>query len=165
MIAQSFINELKNESIATRKMLELIPLEKSDWKPHEKSMTLGRLSSHVAELPTWISYSADQDELDFKKIDYKPFVPESNSDLLSFFDKNVENAVKSLENCSDDNMKKNWILRSGEQIYFTLPRVAVIRSMNMNHMIHHRGQLSVFLRLLNIPVPGVYGPTADNPMG
>lgn len=165
MISESLIAELKQEAIATRKMLELVPLEKSDWKPHEKSMSLGRLTSHVAELPTWISYTADQDELDFKKIDYKPFVPESNSDLLSFFDKNVENAVKSLENCSDEDMKKNWTLRSGEQIFFTLPKVGVMRSMNMNHMIHHRGQLSVYLRLLNIALPGVYGPTADNPMG
>jgi uncharacterized damage-inducible protein DinB len=165
MISESLIAELKQEAIATRKMLELVPLEKSDWKPHEKSMSIGRLTSHVAELPTWISYTADQDELDFKKIDYKPFVPESNSDLLSFFDKNVKNAVKSLENCSDEDMKKNWTLRAGEQIFFTLPKVGVIRSMNMNHMIHHRGQLSVFLRLLNIPLPGVYGPTADNPMG
>jgi uncharacterized damage-inducible protein DinB len=165
MISESLIAELKQEAIATRKMLELVPLEKSDWKPHEKSMSIGRLTSHVAELPTWISYTADQDELDFKKIDYKPFVPESNSDLLSFFDKNVKNAVKSLENCSDEDMRKNWTLRSGEQIYFTMPRVSVMRSMNMNHLVHHRGQLSVYLRLLNIALPGVYGPTADNPMG
>jgi uncharacterized damage-inducible protein DinB len=165
MISESLIAELKQEAISTRKMLELVPLEKSDWKPHEKSMSIGRLTSHVAELPTWISYTADQDELDFKKIDYKPFVPESNSDLLSFFDKNVKNAVKSLENCSNEDMRKNWTLRSGEQIYFTMPRVSVMRSMNMNHLVHHRGQLSVYLRLLNIALPGVYGPTADNPMG
>jgi uncharacterized damage-inducible protein DinB len=163
-IARNLLAELKQEAIATRKMLELVPFDKSDWKPHSKSMTLGRLASHVAELPFWIELTIKKDELDFKKFDYKPFVPESNADLLAFFDKNLILASDALEKCSDEDMMKDWSLRSGDEIYFTLPKAAVMRSMNMNHMIHHRGQLSVFMRLLDIPLPGVYGPTADNPM-
>jgi len=83
---------------------------------------------------------------------------------LAYFDKNIILASEALENCSDEDMMKDWSLRSGDEIFFTLPKAAVMRSMNMNHMIHHRGQLSVFMRLLEIPLPGVYGPTADNPM-
>jgi uncharacterized damage-inducible protein DinB len=101
------------------------------------------------------------DELDFSKWDYKPYQPKDNADLLKYFDENVEKAVETLKAASTEDMMKPWSMRNGEHIFFTMPKAAVIRIFAINHMIHHRGQLSVYLRLNDVPVPGVYGPTAD----
>jgi uncharacterized damage-inducible protein DinB len=161
MISQSFLPELQHEAASCRKMLERVPLEKYSWKPHDKSMTLGRLATHVAELPSWITMTINTDELDFSKFDYKPFEAKSTEELLRHFDENVERAAAALKDVDDATMMKNWTLRNGDHIIFTMPKVATIRSMAMNHMIHHRGQLSVYLRLAGVPVPGMYGPSAD----
>jgi uncharacterized damage-inducible protein DinB len=115
----------------------------------------------VAELPKWITMCINTDELDFSKRGYKANVFESRVQLLQQLDENVQEALSTLEKTSDAQLQENWTLRNGEHVIFTLPKKVVIRSMAMNHMIHHRGQLSVFLRLLDIPVPGMYGPSAD----
>jgi uncharacterized damage-inducible protein DinB len=158
---QPFISELEQEAITTRKMLERVPEDKLSWKPHEKSMTLGRLAVHVAELPNWATAIIDADELDFAKMDYKPRTAKSSSELLQILEENLSKAITSLKNASDEHLLAKWRLRNGEQIFFELPRVVVLRSTAFNHLYHHRGQLSVFLRLLDVPLPGVYGPTAD----
>ncbi len=163
-VNQSFIAELEEEAKSTRKVLERVPVEKSDWKPHEKSMPLGRLATHVAELPGWITSVLSTDEMDFAKIEYKPKIAKTTAELLEIFEDNYSKGLKSLKDAKDEDFFKNWTLRNGEQIYFTLPKIAVIRSVGYNHLYHHRGQLTVFLRLNDVPLPGIYGPTADEPM-
>lgn len=161
MLGQSLIPELQHEAAQTKKMLEKVSYDQWQWKPHEKSMALGRLATHVAELPGWITMIANTDELDFSTMDYKPTELKSTEELTAFLDKNAQEAVAVLQSVSDERLMGDWTLRDGEQVFFTMPRIAVIRSMAMNHMIHHRAQVSVFLRLLNVPVPGMYGPSAD----
>ncbi|MBX3289366.1 MAG: DinB family protein [Acidobacteria bacterium] len=160
-IASAFIAEMQQEAAVARKCLERIPAEKFDWKPHEKSMAFGSLASHVAEMFGWTGATLQHPELDFAKMDYKPLDPASNEDLVEFFDKTVAEAIDVLRNTPDEVFMEPWTLRNGETVYFTLPKVAVMRSMVMNHIIHHRGQLSVYLRLNDIPVPSIYGPSAD----
>jgi uncharacterized damage-inducible protein DinB len=145
-------------------MLERVPEDKFGWKPHEKSMPLGRLAGHVAELPTLIAPALTQDELDFAVGSFQPFSPTSVAELLERFDGNVAAAAGLLKNQTDERMHETWRLRSREQVFFESPRTVVIRSMVLNHIVHHRGQLSVYLRLLGVPLPSVYGPTADEAM-
>jgi len=164
-IAEKFLSELKQEAVTTRKVLEVVPLEKGDWKPHVKNFSLLQLAAHVAELPNYLYMTISRDELDFAKTDYKPSVPASTKELLSIFEKNLKNAEEALQNCSDDEMKKNWTMRSGDTIFFSSPKVSVIRGLCLNHLIHHRAQLGMYLRLLDVPVPGSYGPTADDKLG
>lgn len=159
---ESLIAELKQEAANTRKMLERATEKSFAWKPHEKSMTLGGLAQHLAEIPMWVGVSVDQDELDFAKSDYKPKTATTTEELLKTFDENLENAVKSLKNASDEKLMGTWTMRNGEKIYFTMPKTAVVRYFVLNHSIHHRGQLSVYLRLLDVPLPQIYGPTADD---
>jgi uncharacterized damage-inducible protein DinB len=163
-INESLKMEIREESKATRKILERVPDISLTWKPHEKSMPLSRLASHVAELPGWVAATLDYDEMDFAKFEYKPPVINSNSDLIKILDESLDKAFNSLEEAQDEDFMKTWSMRKGETIYFTLPKIFVIRSFAMNHMYHHRGQLTVFLRLLNVPLPNTYGPSADEPM-
>jgi uncharacterized damage-inducible protein DinB len=160
-IKEPLIAELQQEAKTTRKILERVPMDNPDWKPHEKSMALGRLAVHVAELPNWVNMTLDTDELDFAKSAYNPPNAKSGKELASLLDKNVTEAVEALNKYDDAHYMTNWTLRNGEQIYFTLPKIAVLRSMVYNHIIHHRAQLGVYLRLLNVPLPGSYGPSAD----
>ena len=160
-LGQILMAELKHEAISTRKMLERIPADKLAWKPHEKSMSLEQLAGHIVNMFSWTNVTLKQDELDFAKSDYKPKSYREASELVADFDKNIEDAVETLSNISNDEMAQTWTMRNGEQIYFTMPRAAVMRTFVMNHIIHHRGQLSVYLRLLDVPLPSVYGPTAD----
>ena len=153
--------ELRHEAATTRRMLERVPEDRFGWKPHGKSMGLGRLAGHIAELPTLVAPALKQDELDFAAGSFQPFSPTSVAELLEKFDRNVDAAVNLLKDQTDERMQEKWRLRSGEQVFFELPRVAVVRSMVLNHVVHHRGQLSVYLRLLDVPLPSVYGPTAD----
>lgn len=157
----SLIAELQREAAQTRKILERVPVEKNDWKPHAKSMPLGRLASHVAELPGWVTMVMATDELDWAKFDYKPYVAESAQELVEKLDENVTQAIAILETCKDEDFEKMWTMRHGENIYFTMPKHVVLRSFALSHQYHHRGQLGVYLRLLDIPLPGIYGPTAD----
>ena len=160
-LGQILMAELKHEAVSTRKMLERIPAGKLAWKPHEKSMSLEQLAGHIVNMFSWTNVTLKQDELDFAKSDYKPKAYREASELVADFDKNIEDAVETLSNISNEEMAQTWTMRNGEQIYFTMPRTAVMRTFVMNHIIHHRGQLSVYLRLLDVPLPSVYGPTAD----
>lgn len=160
-IGESFLMELEQEAKATRAMLERVPADKFTWKPHEKSMTLSNLSAHVAEVPDWISFTLDFNEIDFAKFDYKLYEPKDTADLLRYFDENIAKAVETLKKTPDEVFMQEWTMRNGETVYFTLPKIVVLRSYCFNHLYHHRGQLSVYLRLLNVSLPQVYGPTAD----
>ncbi len=157
-IAQKYLEELERESAATRSILQAVPLDKSDWKPHPKSMSLGRLATHVAEIPSWFKNTLEDDELDFQKSDYKPYVARDTADLLGILEKNLAAAKGILEKFPDERMTDNWTMRNGDTIYFILPKEQVARTWCLNHWYHHRAQLGVFLRLLDIPLPGTYGP-------
>lgn len=159
--AQAFLQELNQEAVATRKMLQAVPFDKADWKPHDKSMTLGRLATHVAEIPSWFGITLLQDVLDFAAGDYKPFVAKDTADLIALLDKNLKNAEEVLNTFPDDKMSDNWTMRAGETVFFSLPKQQVVRTWCLNHWYHHRAQLGVYLRLLNVPLPGTYGPSAD----
>lgn len=160
-LASAFLAELDNEAKVTRAVLERVPADKFDWKPHEKSMTFGRLAVHVAEMFGWTKDTLTSDVLDFAGETWTPYEPSSTADLLEFFDKQIAAAKEVLANTSDETFMTDWTMRNGEQVYFTMPKVAVMRTFVMNHIIHHRGQLSVYLRLNDIPVPSIYGPSAD----
>ena len=164
-IKDAFIGELKYESSLTKKMLERVPLDKKEWKPHEKSMTLGRLATHVAEISHWVSDIIHIDDFDFlKNFNFKPVTADSTEELLKIFQTNLDKAMADLSTRNDDDFSKNWTVRRGEQVMFSTPKKIAVRSWAINHMIHHRGQLSVYLRLLDVPVPGMYGPSADEKM-
>jgi len=157
----ALLAELKHEAATTRKVLERIPESTWEWKPHEKSMGMLRLATHVAEMFSWIRTTVETPELDFAVGDYKPFVPSSSQDLIDYFDKNISEAAQALESVSDEALMENWTMKNGEQTYFTMPKAVVLRSFCFNHIFHHRGQLTVYLRLNEIPVPEIYGPSAD----
>ena len=160
-IASALIAEMEHEAKVTRTCLERVPAEKFDWKPHEKSMPFGKLAVHIAEMFSWTPATLQHAELDFATMDYKPLEPATTAELVEYLDKTVAEAIDVLRNTSDEQFLETWTLRNGEAVYFTLPKVAVMRSFVMNHIIHHRGQLSVYLRLNDIPVPSIYGPSAD----
>jgi len=158
-INEGFVKEVEQESVATRKMLERVPAELFDWKPHEKSMTMKRLAGLVADMFGWLAFMIDADELDFAK-GYDQPDPKTTRDLVAFFDKRYAEGMNSLKNADDSVFSQNWTLRNGEDIYVVNSKLDVVRQ-NINHMIHHRGQLSVYLRLNDIAVPPIYGPSAD----
>ncbi len=160
-LGQAIAAELRHEAISTRKMLERFPEDKADWSPHEKSMKLAQLASHIADVPNWIRPTVTQEELDFSKDEYKTTEFTTAEELVGHFDKSLKDALEVLQTASDEDLMITWRLRSGEEIFFEMPRIQVLRSMVMNHLIHHRGQYSVYLRLNDVPLPGVYGPTAD----
>jgi uncharacterized damage-inducible protein DinB len=157
---QIFLKELDAESVTTRKMLERVPTDKFSWKPHEKSMTLIQLATHVAELPSWISMTLTTDELDFAANPYTPEVVNNTEELLAYFERSLADGRAHLLSAREEQLEEPWTLRNGEQIYSTTSKAEVIR-MSLNQIIHHRAQLGVYLRLLNIPIPGSYGPSAD----
>jgi uncharacterized damage-inducible protein DinB len=160
-LCNSLAAELRQEAKTTRRLLERVPEESFGWKPHEKSMTLGRLAAHVAELPELIIPALTKDELDFASGEFKPFEPQSTAGLLEKFDRNINDAAELLEKQPDERMGENWRLRSGDHVLFEMPRAMVVRFVGLNHVVHHRGQLSVYLRLLDVPLPSIYGPSAD----
>jgi uncharacterized damage-inducible protein DinB len=162
-LKDAFIAELKHESSMTKKMLERVPMDNKEWKPHEKSMTLGRLAAHVADISHWISDIIHIDEFDFQQ-HYKPQHASTKEELMEIYQRNLDKAIADLEKMSDEEFKKIWTVKSGDQVYFKLPKAVAIRGWGYSHLFHHRGQLSVYLRLLNVPVPGMYGPSADEPM-
>lgn len=161
-IIKSLTNEFTHECANTRKVLERIPLNKGTWKPHEKSMDLYNLAVHVADMPNWVALTIEQNELDFAKTPYKAKKADDTAALLKIHDDAVASALKSIANTNADVLKnEQWTMRHGDTIYFTMPKIAVLRSFSFNHLYHHRGQLTVYLRLLDIPVPALYGPSAD----
>ena len=163
-IAQSMLGEFDNEMANTRKTLERVPADKLAWKPDPKSMALGRLAGHVAEMVGWGADVLTKEEFDVDPDgtgSFKGFVATSKEQLLAEFDKNVKAARAALEKTTDDHMMKEWKLKAHGNTLMAMPRIAVIRSMVMNHIIHHRAQLTVYYRLNGVPVPALYGPSAD----
>src|SRR3954468_16827229 len=152
--------ELDTEAAVTRKMLSRIPDDKYDWKPHEKSMSIRQLAAHIAEIPGWIPLGLNTSELDFAKGDYKPTIVNNTQEVLGIFEQSVASAKSSLENAKEEDLLPTWTMRSGDQVHAVLTKYEVIRHA-FAQIIHHRAQLGVFLRLLNVPIPGTYGPSAD----
>lgn len=156
-----FKKELDRESAITRKMLERIPDDKYDWKPHPKSMNIRQLSSHIAELPTWITMALTTDGLDFATMPYEPKEINDTKSLMGLFEESLQNGYTELKEENTGKLEEPWTLRNGEEIYDVSPKAEVIR-MSLNQVTHHRAQLGVYLRLLDIPIPGSYGPSADD---
>ena len=159
-IIPMLLKEMEQEAQTTRKMLERIPEDKYDWQPHEKSMTVRRLATHIAELPGWVKMALTTDELDFAKGEYKPVVINNNAELLAYFEKSYADGREHLAGTNENELLLNWTLRSGDQVYNVYTKAEVIRTA-FCQTVHHRAQLGVFLRLLNVPIPGSYGPSAD----
>ena len=157
---QALLPEFDHEMANTRKSLERVPDNKLGWKPHQKSMTMGGLATHLATLNHWADAILGQDSFDVKTA---PPTAElkSKAELLGTFDKNTASARKAIAAASDEQLMKPWSLKAGDHAMFTLPRIAVLRSFIMSHGIHHRAQLGVYLRMNDVPVPSIYGPSAD----
>ena len=151
---------MDREAKTTRKMLERVPNDKYDWKPHEKSMTVRSLATHIAELPTWVKMVLTTPELDFAKEPYQPVPINNTEELVTYFDKALVEGKEQLSKAKEEDLLPVWTLRSGEEIYSVEPKADVIR-MSYCQIVHHRAQLGVYLRLLNVPIPGSYGPSAD----
>jgi len=160
-ISQALLPEFDQEVANTRKTLERIPEDKLGFKPHEKSMSLDRLAGHLADLAGFGTTAIQTDSLDLSAREYKPTVATSQRQVLEVFDAKVKEARAAIEGASDEHLMKPWALVYKGQTIFNMPRAAVVRVMMMNHMIHHRAQLGVYLRLNNVPVPSIYGPSAD----
>ncbi|MDY7094886.1 MAG: DinB family protein [Acidobacteriota bacterium] len=160
--SEALIADLEREIPLTRKVLEAVPEEHFAWKPHEKSMSLAQLAGHLAETPKWIE-SMLEAEMDFAEADkeYKPFVPTTRAELVEAFESYAQGCIEALRGRDDAFMEAIWVMRSGDQVIMETPRKVVIRDIVVHHSIHHRGQLTVYLRLLDVPVPGTYGPSAD----
>jgi len=158
---QMFLKELDMEAKTTRKMLSRIPDDKYDWQPHPKSMTIRRLATHVAELPSWITMTLTTNELDFAGNPYKPEVINNTAELMNYFEKNLADGRAHLEGATEEQLSDSWTLRNGTEVYSTSLKSEVLR-MAYSQIIHHRAQLGVYLRLLDVPIPGSYGPSADD---
>jgi uncharacterized damage-inducible protein DinB len=163
-LGQMMLGEFDNEMLNTRKVLERVPDEKWNWKPHDKSGTVGWLASHVGNLPGWATMTLQTEELDYAPVNGPSYTPPkitNRKELLAEFDKNVAEAREAISKATDQDMMKGWKLLAGGKEIFTMPRVACLRGMVFNHLIHHRAQLTVYYRLLDVAVPGLYGPSAD----
>ncbi len=163
-INQGLLGEFDQEMANTRKTLERVPEDKFGWKPHPKSGTMIWLAGHVAQIPGWAKETMERDSLDIAppgQPPAQPEIPRSRKDLLERFDRGVAAGRAALSSASDDHLMKPWSLLSGGKTIFTMPRIVVFRGFVMNHLIHHRAQLGVYLRLNDIPVPAIYGPSAD----
>jgi len=157
-ISATFLPEFDEEMKITRRLLERVPGEKGAWKPHEKSFSLGHLSQLVSWMPGWITQCMTNTSLDLSA--GPKYSLETTASLLAAFDANVASARAALAAANDDAFQVNWSLTAGGKTFMTLPRVAVVRQ-TINHLIHHRGQLTVYLRMVDVPLPSIYGPTAD----
>ena len=158
--SQALLPEFDEEMKNTRRLLECIPDGKLDYQPHPKSMSLARLASHVAQVPSWTKFTLDQEVLDMEP-GSKPVILRSQAELLQAFDEGVAEARQRISVASDDDWQKMWTFKVGGTTVISMPRSAVMRSVIMNHLIHHRAQLGVFLRLNDVKIPGMYGPSAD----
>ena len=161
---KSILPEFDNEMANTRKTLDRVPEDKFTWKPHDKSWTMKEIATHLANLPNWSVLALKGDSFDMAPKDGAPAkTPEATSknEILEIFDKNVSDARAAIESTDDEEFMKPWALLSGGETIFSMPKIAVLRSFVMNHIIHHRAQLGVYLRLNDVAVPAIYGPTAD----
>lgn len=160
-LLEPVIAEFREEVAITRRILERVPVDKLTWKPHPKSMTLGQLAGHIAAIPDRASGLAMGEGFDVQNANFLPPQPKDKEEILAAFEANVREGEARLEALTDDGALKSWTLRFGERDVFTIPRIGVVRSIMLNHWYHHRGQLSVYLRLLEVPVPIIYGQSAD----
>lgn len=161
-ISEILLPEIKQEAESTKKVLQAIPTDKFDYTPHEKSMKLKDLALHIADLSGWISTIISTDYLDFAEGGVTRPEIKTTDDIVKYFEENTQKSLESLKTASDQDLAKNWVLRNGDYVILDLPKSAVIRSMAMNHVYHHRAQIGMYLRLLNVPIPGMYGPSADD---
>ena len=159
-IIEVLLSEMEQEAQTTRKMLSRVPVDKGDWKPHEKSMPLKKLAVHVAELSAWVAMALTTDGLDFAANPYEQEKVSSTSELLAHFERSFDSGKKELQKTNEDVLKQTWVLRNGDVILNSSSKLEVVR-MSFSQIVHHRAQLGVYLRLLDIPIPGSYGPSAD----
>jgi len=160
-LKDGILPEFDHEMGTTRRLLERLPEPDLAWKPHDKSFTLGQLAGHIANLPNWTLTTFDGDAFDLADMGPRAVPPASVAEVLQTFDANVKTARAKIDEQIDPAFFAKWTLKNHGEEVFTMPKVAVLRSFVMNHLIHHRGQLSVYLRLRNVPLPSIYGPTAD----
>ncbi|MGC2422029.1 MAG: DinB family protein [Candidatus Acidiferrales bacterium] len=163
-IRDAFLPEFDHEMALTRKTLERVPEGKPDWKPHQKSMTISRLAGHLADIPGYAVMVMEKDSFDVaapRDGSHQPTEMTSRAQLLDAFDKKVAAGRAAIARASDEHLGKTWTLRAGEKTIFCMPRAGVLRAMILSHTIHHRAQLGVYLRLNDVPVPSIYGPSAD----
>ena len=161
-IKAHFLAELKREAGSTRRMLERVPIDKLAWRPHEKSNSLEQLAKHIANLPTSLYSVMATEGRDVMNSGVPPLPPiTSKEQLMELFETTLAKATTALENVSDEALGENWVLRAGDRVLISATKENAARTAYFNHLVHHRGQLSVYLRLLDVPVPGMYGPTAD----
>jgi len=162
MIKHLIIGDAKQELAATRRILERLPEEHMNWKPHMKSMTLGGLSTHLVNLVNWQIAIFLSAELDLSTLPDRREALENREDVLKEFDENLVKLEELLEECDEKTLGEEWTLRHGDHVILRQPRAIALRTFGLSHMVHHRAQLGVYLRLLDIPVPGLYGPSADD---
>jgi uncharacterized damage-inducible protein DinB len=160
-IADMILPEFDQEMATTRRVIERVPTEKGTWKPHPKSFSLGHLTQLVASMPGWLTNAVSETYLDLAG--YPGYSYEKTEDLLKTFDKHVREARKAIASAKDPDFQVEWSLKRGQQVFFSAPRAVIVRQ-TINHLVHHRGQLTVYLRLIDVPVPSIYGPTADEQM-
>jgi uncharacterized damage-inducible protein DinB len=160
-MTDALLPEFDHEMAVTRRVLERVPASDNDWKPHARSFGLGALAAHLANIPTWMGFTLTTDDLDLAGSPPPREVHATTEALLAQFDQNVAEARRHLAAVSDAELMRPWTLRVGDHVLFTQPKAAVLRSFIFSHMIHHRGQMTVYLRLRDVPVPSVYGPSAD----
>lgn len=161
-LTEFLISEIEHETVSTQKMLERVPADQFDWTPHPKSMNLKALATHTAQLAGWAGLIATTSELNFAYGTLKTPEISTASDLVNELTKGTQASIEALKTVKDEDLNALWTLKMGEQILMQLPKKDFIRYMALNHLIHHRAQLSVYLRLLNVPIPGMYGPSADD---
>ncbi|MNO23052.1 DinB family protein [compost metagenome] len=161
MVKQLIVGDAAHELAATRRVLERLPEEHMAWKPHGKSMTLGGLSTHLINLLNWQIAIFQYPEFDLSTVPFRRDALEKRADILEEFDANVGKLETLLAECDENTLGEEWTLRHGDHIILRQPRAIAFRTFGLSHMIHHRAQLGVYLRLLDIPVPGLYGPSAD----
>jgi len=162
-IGEAIVAEFTHEMTITRRLLERAPDARFAWAPHEKSMTLGRLATHIAEIPGWIGRIVSMPGFDLGG-EHAPQTAPTAAEVLAMFDQGVALASERLAALDDGKLQERWRLTKRGQLVLEVPRVAMVRMLLLSHLIHHRGQLSVYLRLCNVPVPSIYGPSADQPM-
>lgn len=160
-LKQAILGDLDQELANTRRVLERVPDEHFDWKPHEKSMTLGALSAHLENILYWQRMILEEDEFDLAATPPPRTIPANRDELLRGFDERKAALDEAVAGADDASFSRTWTLRRGDEVIFARPKAAILRGMGISHMVHHRGQLSVYLRLLDVPVPATYGPSAD----
>lgn len=160
-LTKSLIAEIKHESAGTKRMIQAVPAESFEWRPHAKSMKLKTLATHIVGLADWPELIAKMDELDLAGDTLKNIDVKTNDDLVAELEQRTQKSIEALQSFNDEDLNEIWTLKAGDRLILQLPKAVAIRSMALNHLYHHRAQLSVYLRLLDIPIAGLYGPSAD----